>query len=196
MLLSKRNGRPGKMAAVTRRHKPNDPDRPERIARAAIAVVAKHGVERVTHRLVAAEAGVPLGSTTYHYATLDDLLAAAVRIAGQDSTDRVRAWDATLPADADLASELADQARYVLTEDREQAVVDYALYVAAMHRPQMRAASLGWDKALEEIFSARCDPLTGRLLALAYNGMILQSLLLDMPPRREDLVTLFRRAIG
>ena len=55
-----------------------DHERPRRIALAAIEVVADRGVEGLTHRRVAAVAGIPLGSTTYHFATLDDLLAAAI----------------------------------------------------------------------------------------------------------------------
>src|SRR3954454_22150107 len=56
-----------------------DPHRRDRIARAAITVVAERGIAGLGHRAVAAEADVPLGSTTYHFATLDDLLVAALR---------------------------------------------------------------------------------------------------------------------
>ena len=47
------------------------------IAQAAIGVLAKHGLSRVTHRSVAAEAGVPLAATTYHYAAKPDIIRAA-----------------------------------------------------------------------------------------------------------------------
>ena len=67
-----------------------DPTRRERIARSAITVVAERGVERVTHRAVAAAAEVPLGSTTYHFATLDDLLADALKVAAADDVARLR----------------------------------------------------------------------------------------------------------
>ena len=48
-----------------------------RIAEAAIAVLAKQGLARVTHRSVAAEAGVALAATTYYYATKSDIVRAA-----------------------------------------------------------------------------------------------------------------------
>jgi AcrR family transcriptional regulator len=57
---------------------------------AALEVVAAKGVEGLTHGAVAAVAGIPLGSTTYHFASLDDLLAAAI-------VDRAR--QSRLPSD-------------------------------------------------------------------------------------------------
>src|SRR6478736_9694290 len=52
----------------------------------ALGVIAEHGVAGTTHRRVAAAAGVPLGSTTYYFADLGDLLGAAfARFADQIS---------------------------------------------------------------------------------------------------------------
>src|SRR6478735_10340617 len=52
----------------------------------ALDVIAEHGVAGTTHRRVAAAAGVPLGSTTYYFADLGDLLRAAFgRLADQIS---------------------------------------------------------------------------------------------------------------
>jgi TetR/AcrR family transcriptional regulator, regulator of biofilm formation and stress response len=175
---------------------PTDPARREKIANAAIAVVAERGVEGVTHRAVAAAAGVPLGSTTYHFATLDDLLAVALRTAADHNVARLRAWERDLPADADLAAELTDLVVRGLTEERPQTVVEYELYVAALHRPPLRHASNNWDDALVELFASRTDAVTGRLLAAAFCGLLMQALLADPPPTRDEIDALFRRALG
>src|SRR5258707_3950570 len=45
---------------------------------ATVRVIAAGGLTSVTHRAVAAEAGVSTALTTYHYATLDDLLQATL----------------------------------------------------------------------------------------------------------------------
>src|SRR5436190_20241567 len=58
------------------------------IAAATERVIAARGIEGLTHRAVAAEAGVPLGATTYHFAAKDDLIAAALR----RSVDRFGAY--------------------------------------------------------------------------------------------------------
>ena len=47
---------------------------------AAAALIERDGYDAVTHRLVAAEAGVPLGSTTYYFASLADLRRDAVAV--------------------------------------------------------------------------------------------------------------------
>jgi DNA-binding transcriptional regulator YbjK len=174
---------------------PNDPARRERIARAAIAVVAERGVEGVTHRAVAAAADVPLGSTTYHFATLDDLLVVALRTAAEANVARLRAWERDLPQDADLAAALADLVEQGLTVDRAQTVVEYELYVAALHRPPLRRASTAWDYALVELFASRTDRVTGELLAAAFCGLLMQALLADPPPARERVEAMFRHAL-
>ena len=51
-----------------------DPQRRERIIAATLDLIAEEGVAGVSHRKIAARAGVPLGSMTYHFAGIDELL--------------------------------------------------------------------------------------------------------------------------
>lgn len=51
-----------------------DPDRRSRIIDAALDVIAEKGVAGTTHRRVAAMADVPLGSMTYRFHSMDELL--------------------------------------------------------------------------------------------------------------------------
>ncbi|HWU08014.1 MAG TPA: TetR family transcriptional regulator, partial [Streptomyces sp.] len=67
-----------------------DPERRERIIDAALRVVADRGIGGLSHRTVAAEADVPLGSTTYHFASLDELLVAALRRCNESFSRTVR----------------------------------------------------------------------------------------------------------
>lgn len=179
----------------TRRTRPNDPTRPERIARAAIAVVAERGLEGLTHRAVAAAADVPLGSTTYHFATLDDLLEVALAHAADDNVRSMRAWAAGLPPGADLADAITDLIMSWAREQRSSTVVEYELYIAALHRPHLRATSTAWDGALADLFAARTDALTGRVLAGLFCGLLMQAAVADPLPRREDVLAVFRRAL-
>ena len=48
------------------------------IVAATVRIVAREGVAAVSHRRVAAEAGVGLSSTTWHFATKADILEAAL----------------------------------------------------------------------------------------------------------------------
>ena len=54
-------------------------DRRAAILDAALRLIATNGVDSITHRRVAAEAGVPLGSTTYYFDSREQLLREAFR---------------------------------------------------------------------------------------------------------------------
>jgi AcrR family transcriptional regulator len=55
-------------------NKPSTLDAKKRILIATINVIKTHGMRGVRHRAVAAEAGVSLGSTTYHFKDIEDLI--------------------------------------------------------------------------------------------------------------------------
>ncbi|MFC4003209.1 TetR/AcrR family transcriptional regulator [Prauserella oleivorans] len=173
-----------------------DPDRRERIARAAIRVVAERGVDKLTHRAVAAEAGVPLGSTTYYFANLDDLLACALRYAAEADVDHLREWAAGLDGDTDLAVALADLVLHYLGPARAQTVVEHQLYVAALHRPALRHVSQEWDTALAELFASYTDPQTGRTLSVVFCGLLLQGIVRESVPKRDDIEAVFRSVLA
>ncbi len=149
----------------------------------------------MTHRAVAARAGVPLGSTTYHFATLDDLLAVALHTAADHSIAQLQAWNESLPAGVDLARAFAGLVTCGLTTDRARTMVEYELYAAALHRPGLRSAGTAWDAALVDLFAARTDAVTGRLLAGLYCGLMMQALLADPPPAPDEVEAIFRRVL-
>ena len=63
------------------------------LARAAAALTLRDGPGALTHRRVAAEAGASLSATTYYFASLDDLAAAAGRsLADGGPRTRERSW--------------------------------------------------------------------------------------------------------
>ncbi|RJQ89114.1 TetR/AcrR family transcriptional regulator [Amycolatopsis panacis] len=177
------------------RRGPNDPDRRARIARAAIEVVGERGIDGLTHRAVAATAGVPLGSTTYHFSTLDDLLAVALEQAAAANVERLQTWAASLSPDEDFAVALANLVMSYLRDEQSSTVVEYDLYVAALHRPRLRPASAAWDEALVDLFGSWTDPLTGRMLAGLFCGLLIQTALADPAPSADEVEALFRRAV-
>ncbi|WP_019854537.1 TetR/AcrR family transcriptional regulator [Actinopolyspora mortivallis] len=189
---SRTTGRTGRGQSGSRK----DPGRRERIARAAITVVAERGIEKLTHRAVAAAAGVPLGSTTYHFATLDDLLAVALRQAAQDNVAELREYAGEMNAAGDLASVLTDLVLRYLGPERRRTVVEHELYVAALHRPALRAASTEWDAALRDLFTSYTDEVSGKMLAAVFCGLLWQGIVREPLPDRNEIETIFRRALG
>lgn len=147
-----------------------DPERRQRIIDAAMRVVGAKGIAGLSHRSVAAEADVPLGSTTYHFATLDDLLVAALRQANA-------AYAPTVPAGEDLAEALARLLGEMLSADRARVELEYELYLAALRRPALRPVAAEWCEAVSAALSARTDPATARALVAVMDGISLQVLL-------------------
>ncbi|WKV80731.1 TetR family transcriptional regulator [Streptomyces sp. SNU607] len=159
---------------MARRH---DPERRERIIEAAIRVVGAQGIAGLSHRSVAAEADVPLGSTTYHFASLDELLVAALRRCNENFARMVREGDGL----ADPAVPLADALTRLLGEwfsgGRGPMELEYELYLAALRRPVLRPVAGEWADALVEPIAHRTDPATARALTALLDGICLQALL-------------------
>ena len=177
---------------TTRRH---DPHRRERIIEAAVAVISESGLAGLTHRSAAARADVPLGSTTYHFKNLDELLEAAARTVAQRNVARLRDWALALPDEADLSKELAAFIVRLATKHRQSSVLAYELYGGALRRPALRTASTTWDTMLTEVFESRADPTTARALTAMFDGLLYQALVSPRKPRRADFEPVLRRLL-
>ncbi|EHN73710.1 TetR/AcrR family transcriptional regulator [Streptomyces coelicoflavus] len=167
---------------MARRH---DPERRQRLIDAAIRVVGQKGIEGLSHRTVAAEADVPLGSTTYHFATLDDLMVAALRQANEGFAKVVAAHPALSDPEADLPAELARVLGEWLGGDRTGVELEYELYLAALRRPALRPVAAEWAEGVGALLAARTDPVTARALVAVIDGICLQVLLTDTPYDEE-----------
>ena len=161
-----------------------DSGRPLRIALAALEVVAERGVEGLTHRAVAAAAGIPLGSTTYHFKTLDDLLAAAIVQAKKATDADLSHWASELRPEEDLVDALTRYITELLERSRDRIVIELELYMAALRRPQLLDLSREWDEALPDVLRQRVDPVTAQALAFACDGILLRAVIHDVPDRR------------
>ena len=103
------------------------------IVAATVEIVARDGVAAVTHRRVAAEAGISLSSTTWHFATKGDILEAALRWSAEHEVARIAAIaDRLGGVEFDphaWADELADWLIEKVTTEREIAVALYRLQI-------------------------------------------------------------------
>jgi TetR/AcrR family transcriptional regulator, regulator of biofilm formation and stress response len=129
-------------------------DRREEILRAALWLIGSRGMHAVTHRDVAREAGVPLGSTTYYFATKEELLREALRLFVAEEGERLRAAarrfegmraDPEAVVDAVLAEIGA-----TLTRPVEQ-VAQFELYLEATRSPALAEEARACFAAYEEI---------------------------------------------
>ncbi|WP_405800161.1 TetR/AcrR family transcriptional regulator [Streptomyces sp. NBC_01506] len=154
-----------------------DPERRQRIIDAAIRVVGRGGIAGLSHRTVAAEADVPLGSTTYHFASLDELLVAALRQANEGFASAIRDSGALADPRCDIADELARITARWLTADRTGAELEYELYLAALRRPALRPVAAEWCEGVTQALADRVDPVTACAVVALLDGICLQVLL-------------------
>ncbi|MEU2746428.1 TetR family transcriptional regulator [Streptomyces collinus] len=167
---------------MPRRH---DPERQQRIIDAAIRVVGSKGIAGLSHRSVAAEADVPLGSTTYHFRTLDELMVAALRQTNEGFAKMVASCGGLEDPRADLAAELAGWIGEWLSGDRTGVELEYELYLAALRRPALRPVAAEWAEGVADLLSPRTDPVTARALVAVVDGICLQVLLTGVPYDEE-----------
>lgn len=160
--------------------------RREAILRAAIDVIADHGLGGATHRLIADRAGVPLGSTTYYFPTLGDLTTAALEFAMAGYDDELDRWDEELGRSRDMPSALAGlTSRYVA--DQTTAIIEYELYVAASHEEKLRPLARQWVERLAGILAPFTSAAAAEGITMLVDGAIVQAIALN---RQLDADTL------
>ncbi|MEH3146814.1 MAG: TetR family transcriptional regulator [Methylobacterium frigidaeris] len=178
------------MPPSPRRH---DPDRRARIVRAALDVIAEHGVAGTTHRRIAAAADVPLGSMTYHFAGIDEVLTEAFTlladtVAGR-FTDRLSA-----------ASTLDDACEAVvdLVVDESWAtprtlLLSYELYAFAGRNPALRSVMQAWMGKSRAALGQHFPADTARALDAMIEGLTLHRSVDARPADRDEVRAIVRR---
>ncbi|MFE5707230.1 TetR/AcrR family transcriptional regulator [Rhodococcus koreensis] len=171
------------MASTTRSPRgPTDRERASRIARATIDVLRQGGLAGLTHRAVARQADVPLGSTTYHYANRQALLEAAIRVGIAEFEELIAQWAVGLDAN-NVASRLATliATQSFPGEARDGILVEYELYLASARTVDLRPLSHQWDAVLRTVLEDRVGKSAGRVYFAAYVGLMFESLISDEP---------------
>jgi TetR/AcrR family transcriptional regulator, regulator of biofilm formation and stress response len=160
---------------------------------ATIRLIGRDGVDGVTHRAVAREARVSLSSTTYHFASRDEIVSEALRRVAALEIDRI-ARDAETLAEghADVASIaraltawLAEQVR---GDDLVRVRAGYQLQLEAARRPELRAIHVAWGRAVqdlaERVLHAAGSPrphTDARILSSAIDGLRLDEVTAPRP---------------
>ncbi|TQJ03659.1 TetR family transcriptional regulator [Amycolatopsis cihanbeyliensis] len=157
------------------------------IIAATLRVIERDGVAGVTHRTVAAEAGVPTPSTTYHFASLDDLLIATLIACARDMATEVY-WmiDRARSRGSGGAAEVANLLAEALGPQRGRTMAEYELYLLASRRPELRPAARRWLDVLTSMVR-HDDEIAFRVFLAGIDGLLIQGLIDDEPPTSEEL---------
>lgn len=172
----------GEGAARSRRP---DPGRRDRIIDACLDVVAEVGVAGASHRTIAAAAGVPLGSMTYHFDGMQELLREAFGRFAAAVADR---FERRMAAAADF-EEAKRAVVDIITVDtlgnQRDLVLTHELYTLAARDPACRDITNAWMAAGRRALERHFDPLTARLLDALIEGLSLHRAL-DTEPHDAE----------
>ena len=158
---------------------------------ATLRVIESEGIAGVTHRAVAAEAGLPPAAAAYYFRAVDDLLLAALHNANEAYAQAL----AELPktgGTAALARLMADLCR----TERARVVAECELCLLAVRRPALRPAIEQWDAIIGDYLGQFTDdPITIRAAAAVFEGMLYQALLADRPLSAADFQAVLDRVL-
>lgn len=164
-------------------------ERRQTIANAVIAVVAQHGLRGLTHRRVAEAAGVPLGSTTYHFETLDDLMVAGLELAADRNLALMQRSARNLRTNADVVAWLTDLTIEMVTTWRESIVAEHELYLEAIRTPALRPVATRWDDALVDLLTPRVDSAdAARIVVWTIDGLAVSLVMTDTTLDRDQIL--------
>lgn len=133
-------------------------------------VIAEHGVAGTTHRRVASAAGVPLGSTTYYFADLHDLLGAAFGRFADQISDRFEARLSRARTCEEAIEQISDFLVHDFDDPRELAL-SYEFYAYAIRRPVIGDMVEAWFARSQQALARFYDPVTARLVDTFIEGL-------------------------
>lgn len=146
----------------------------------AAAEMLRAGEPKLTHRRVAERAGVPLASTTYYFASLDELSAAAVQLLA-DEVDAGLAETADTLAAGDGSPEAVARFLHEYLTDRDRVRTEIALSVAGLSRPPLAGLARRWFDGLVDLLTPLTDRRTATQLAVFADGACLHAALEEQP---------------
>jgi DNA-binding transcriptional regulator YbjK len=156
---------------------------------AAIHLIGAQGIDAVTHRAVAAEAGVPPASTSYYFRSKDELIHEALRTLAEREIERLRERRAALGNEALSSLDAIVEALAAWIEEQLQPqgsialLAQYHLQLEAARRPEARTILEAWKIGTDELAEAAMAALGARdvraagiLLVCAIDGLRLRLL--------------------
>jgi len=179
------------VAGPRRGARPKGVRRREALLDAALRIVADVGVDAVTHRRVADEAGLPLASTTYYFESKEHLLTAVLERAAESDIARLHAILNQSPQDPADPIGLAVNAILDPLDDndpscRASLLAAYALMLEAARRPALRELHRRWTEAyidalsrLLELAGSEDPRADAAILLAAADGLLVEQLASD-----------------
>jgi DNA-binding transcriptional regulator YbjK len=178
--------------------KASERERP--LMEATLRIIGRKGIDGVTHRAVATEAGMSVGAVTHHFATRDALVDGALRFALTREVGRLRALALNLQSKAfDTEAWMDSLVAWYSQELKTQPEIHIACYEAFLasarnerHRPIVAEWFDTWRQSAELALRAAgsSDPRGhAELFVSTLIGILLQQLAVPRRSFRQETKT-------
>lgn len=172
-----------------------DPEgRRRAILLAAAEIILERGPAALTHRAVAAQAGVSLGSTTQYFSSIDELREAAL----QQLSDEI---DASLADMEPRLATLRDDPGPAIAElyeflcDTRAVNADLALMLMGTTDPRMRPLALRWTDRLIDMLTQHIGRERATAVAVYLDGATMHAGLHERPIPPDELGNVIRALV-
>lgn len=169
---------------------PNDPERRDRIIEATLVTIAKLGVADTSHRRIAEVAGVPLGSLTYYFKGLDDIIGAAFERLAEQVSGRFTKVLSEARDKQEARSAIVSFLSEISERKQNEMVLSYELYAYASRRPALKPIMLGWMAASRMALELHFTPPQARALDAMIEGVTIHNTTSPDLIRREEIAGL------
>lgn len=159
------------------------------IIKATADLIIENGLNNLTHREIAAKAKVPLGSTTQHFSSLDDLKAQALTYLADMLDDILQEIDVELARNSSPAK-LA-QLLYEYLQDTVRIHADVAFFVASTDDPSLRPLATRWFDGLVAVLSKHTDKEAAQAIAVFSDGALVYTILHNEPFSEAMMTNIF-----
>nr|WP_281070176.1 TetR family transcriptional regulator [Paeniglutamicibacter psychrophenolicus] len=159
-------------------------------------LIASQGVAGTSHRKVAALADVPLGSMTYHFSGMDELLEAAFTRFTREVGERFAARLAGGLAGAELVSALVELIHDDVLDSRRSLVLTMELYTLAARNPRFRDITRSWLEFSARSLERHMDAATAQQVDALIEGLSIHRALGIGPASRERTADALGKILG
>ena len=125
-----------------------------KFAEAAMSLIAQHGLEGVTMRAVAAEAGLSYGSLFHYFSSKDELLMHAVRHSNSLQTDRINKFTSQYSGMKALEHLLCDDA--IITDSSRD---DWMVWLTFLYQAALQTSFADLHSELIDDWQTRIEGL-------------------------------------
>lgn len=172
-----------------------DPEQKIRaIGQAAAELITEAGVDALTHRAVAARAGVAVGTTTRYFSTIDHLRRFALELLADEVDQSIAAIADGLAAAPDPVDYLAEAAHEELS-DPDAVFTESSLAYAGLFETDLRELSLRWITGLTDALAPYVGRARAEALAMFLDGATLNTALTGTPPTTDRLEAVIRAVL-